>query len=84
MRLFLLRWVDDNSLVNDSFTNWDEGEPFPGESFNCMLMSTDSNGNWTTFPCDAAYPAMCSMRYEVVPPFSAIDILIDGLQELVI
>ena len=55
-------WVDDDSLVDDSFTNWAEGEPSASEGQNCMGMrSTD--GQWYDTSCDSAIPAaLCSKR----------------------
>ena len=56
---YLIRWVDDNSTVDDSFTNWNTYQPDEGEDANCMAMF-GSNGEWYDEPCTAEWYAVCS------------------------
>ena len=60
---YLIRWVDDDSLVEEdgSFTNWWQGccPEEPSDNGNCMIMGS-STGTWYAIPCDITYHAVCS------------------------
>merc|ERR1712117_66568 len=55
------RWVEDNSLVDDSFTNWGQACPHDSESKNCMWSSGGGNiGTWFDEACTSNSYAICS------------------------
>jgi len=60
------RWVDDDTLVETSFTNWDETQPDnTDDNQNCMRMGvTWEEGAWDDYYCnDHPLPyAVCSKR----------------------
>ena len=64
MTHYLIRWVEDNSLIgeNGSFTNWDEGEPDGDiEYYDCMHMNTNPNsGKWFDSACNDLWWTICS------------------------
>ena len=55
-----VRWVGDNSLVADGYTNWYPGNPTGGDYWNCMYMSESSGGVWEDAYCDNLNFAVCS------------------------
>ena len=56
------RWVEDDSLVEEDFSNWLPGEPSDSEGQNCMAMRS-SDGKWYDTSCNSATPAaVCSKR----------------------
>ena len=64
MTQYLIRWVEDSSLIgeNGSFTNWDEGEPDGDiEFYDCMHMNTNPNsGKWFDSACNDLWWTICS------------------------
>merc|ERR1712117_419255 len=55
------RWVEDNSLVDDSFTNWGQACPHDSESKNCMWSSGGGNiGTWFDESCTTIAYGICS------------------------
>ena len=66
MTQYLVRWVEDNSLIgeNGSFTNWDEGEPGGGdlENYKCMQINAHRNSQkWFDTACNDEGTTICSM-----------------------
>ena len=56
-----IRWVEDNSLVDNSFTNWQQGRPLDSESKNCMWSQGGGNtGSWLDESCTTSSYAICS------------------------
>ena len=56
------RWVEDDSRVEEGFTNWYPGEPNEYDSPNCIQMSR-TDGTWYDTSCDYTnLPAVCSKR----------------------
>ena len=56
-----IRWVEDDSLVDDSFTNWQDGRPRDSESLNCMWSQGGGNiGSWLDEACTTSSYAICS------------------------
>ncbi len=46
----VFRWVEDNSVVSDSYTNWVPEKPDGGEAENCMVMLGDA-ATWEDVSC---------------------------------
>ena len=64
MILFLIRWVEDDSLVDEegSFTNWYLDQPNGGEAWDCMFMD-NFDGTWYDWDCSRPFPdAVCSIH----------------------
>ena len=62
-RNFLARWVEDNSKLDDGFTNWGEGQPNGNTTENCMAIgdNNDSDETWHDYPCgDVGKYFVCS------------------------
>ena len=59
MLLNFVRWIEDNSKVDDSFTNWGDGQPNGGDTENCLAMD-DTDGTWHDYPCKEQKYYVCS------------------------
>ena len=49
-------WVNDEGLIFEGYTDWDEGEPNDGDDENCMVMLGNDRGfHWDDRECDKVY-----------------------------
>ena len=56
---FNSRWTEDNAKLDDTFTNWGEGQPNGGDLENCLAID-DDDGTWHDYPCGEQKYYVCS------------------------